>query len=143
MTSSRVVVDTNTLVSLLNSNDSLHSVVIKKLHSLESSGTQFFLNTLIVSEICTVVLFRSKDVSLTAQARKILVKKGGNYGVVPFEGKLEQLTYQIFESQNKPQLSVADCSIIAQAKLGGSDAILTLDAQLQVAAKKQGLKVIG
>jgi predicted nucleic acid-binding protein len=136
---SQVIVDTNIVVSLLNTNDTLHSSVLKQLRMLESNNVQFFLNTLILSEICTVVLLRSKDVPLAQDARKLLISPGSNYSVTPFSAELEQLTYQIFESQEKPQLSIADCSIMAQADLSGITTVFTLDKQLQAALKSRGL----
>lgn len=142
MTSNRILIDTNIVVSLLNTRDSSHASVLQNLKNFEEDHTTFFLNTIILSEICTVVLLRSKSVSLAQKARELLISPNGNYVVAAFDTQLEQATYRIFTEQTKPQLSVADCSLIAQAKLHNTENIFTLDVQLQKALKKYGLRSV-
>jgi predicted nucleic acid-binding protein len=140
MTSSQVLIDTNVIVSLLNKNDATHDLVLEKIQKLEALQTTFLLNSLILSEVCTVVLLRSKSLTLAKQARQLLTSSGMNYVVTPCDAVLEKQTYQIFEAQAKPQLSVADCSLIAQAKMLSTTQVFTLDSQLQKVLRTHGLK---
>ncbi len=142
MTSNTIVVDTNIIVSLLNQRDATHKVVSKLLKKIEEEHATFFLNSLILAEICTVLLLRSKSVQLAADARKLLTTPGGNFSIVPFAEALEKQTYQVFALQTKPRLSVADCSLIAQAKLLNITHIFTLDKQLQKVLRSYELEMV-
>ncbi|NCN83164.1 MAG: type II toxin-antitoxin system VapC family toxin [Candidatus Pacebacteria bacterium] len=142
MTFNNIIIDANIVISLVNKQDSSRNKVVQKLKKLESEHVRFFLNPLIVSEICTVVLLRSKNVSLAKKAYQLLTAPGSNYIIEKLDEELEQETYRIFTEQAKPKLSATDCSLIAQAKLHGINNIFTLDQTLQKELGKYGLRLL-
>jgi predicted nucleic acid-binding protein len=142
MTFNNIIIDANIVISLINKQDVSRKEVVQKLTKLETEHVRFFLNPLIVSEICTVVLLRGKSVTLAKKAYQLLTVAGSNYIIEEFDEELEQETYRVFTEQTKPKLSATNCSLIAQAKLRGISTIFTLDQNLQKAIQKYGLQSV-
>jgi len=125
------IIDTNILVALYYKNDSTHNQVIKLLSQHKLKSTVLHFNNLILSETITVILGRSKNLQLARQAyNNLALTTSNNFKLTRFNPKLEKTTYQIFFNQPKYHLSIADCSLIAQAKLLNTKYILTLDKKL-------------
>lgn len=124
-----VLVDSNILIALYNKADAKHAVAVELVESLQSQKK--VLNHILLNEVATVLLLRTKNNAHASQiTHNLLHKKITDVIVKNVSNKLMIETSKVFQSQNNTKLSFADCSIIAQARLEGIGTIVTFDKDL-------------
>jgi predicted nucleic acid-binding protein len=125
------LVDANVFISASEKENSQRKTAMSLLHKLRSSSKKQFVNSLIAAEVATVILLNSKNVEFTDKIMQdLFLGKGALVEMKSLSIKLWQSTYQIFKNQQSHNLSFADCSLIAQARLEEINTIATLDKDL-------------
>jgi predicted nucleic acid-binding protein len=126
----RFIVDSSVHISALLDEDSQHKLAIDLLKKC-NLGTRF-VNPLIVSEVATVLLIKTKNLSFASQSlEKLFFLKSAPNKVQSLTSSLWQASYEVFINQESNKLSFADCSLIAQTKCDKQKtAVVTLDKSL-------------
>lgn len=126
----KYIVDTSVHISALLNEDSQHKSAIDLLKKCDL-GVKF-VNPLIVSEVATVLLIKTKKLKFVRKSlENLFFSKSAPIKVQPITDSLWQASYEVFINQQSNKLSLADCSLIAQAKFDEQkSAIVTLDKQL-------------
>lgn len=130
MKTKKILIDANVLIAANYPLDSLHASSIKLLESIVENIV--IVNYLIISEIATVLLLRSKNISFVSKLiEKILRGKNVSLGITVISSKIFSQILEVFSHQKSHKLSIPDCSIIAQARLEKIDTIATFDKDLR------------
>ena len=125
---SKIIVDSNLFIAAYNTHDSLHLKAVESFQNLRFK--QKLINPFIYSEICTVLLLRTKSLFLVKQFDQDIRNASSQTRIHHFSPRFLSLTQKIFFSQPHPKLSFADCSLIAQARSMNIDDIATLDQEV-------------
>lgn len=128
----KILVDSNVLIALNSRKDSTYDRAIDIFERIIL--TKKVLNDLIVNEIASVLLIRTKDLFLSSEVSSHLLEdKNADFTTRRVTKKLMIRTQEIFADQKGKSLSFTDCSLIAQAEIEGIDTILTFDKNLKKA----------
>lgn len=126
---SMFIVDSSVHVAASLDEDSQHKLAIGLVKKTDL-GVKY-ANPLIVSEVATVLLIKTKDLRHVRQMIKhLFFSKTAIIKLQPLTDSLWQASYEVFINQRSGKLSLADCSLIAQAKCDKKSAIVTLDRQI-------------
>lgn len=127
---SKAVIDANVIIAHSFPQDALHRHAISLMRKID--GTKKYLNPLLVSEIATVLLQKTKDqVSVKQLTNDLITNQLPQVKFQPLSKKLLTQTMIIFAKQKTGNLSFADASVIAQAKLENISQIITFDKNLK------------
>lgn len=127
---SNAVIDANVIIAHSFPQDALHQHAIKLMRKVD--GLKKYLNPLLVSEIATVLLQRTKDqVSVNQLTNDLITNQLPQVRFQPLSKKLLAQTMIIFAKQKTGNLSFADASVIAQARLENISQIITFDKDLK------------
>ena len=139
----KVLIDANVFIALNWPKDSCHIQAKKILKNIEKKY-QLLTNNYLVAETLTVLLLKTKDVEKTS-----ILANGFYYHSEPFKmlqapKSLQFKTLKIFSKQQKPLLSFADCTLIAQAIDQNIKTIFTFDKNIKSSPfLKRGYKFLG
>lgn len=125
----KCLVDANIFIGAYLIDDSQHDRAEKILNDLEKS--RLLSNQLLASEVSSVLLLRSKDLAFTREVTDYLFfSSSPAINITAINGQLWQKTYEVFTKQQGCDLSLPDCSLIAQARLERVKHIVTFDQDL-------------
>ena len=124
------VVDSNLIIGYFYLSDPLHKRAKTVFESL--TNWQKRLNWLVLSEIGSVMLLRSKNQELTNDVLATITNtKAKDLLLEKLSKELRQETLRIFYNQLSSKLSITDCSLVAQARIAGCGTIVTFDKDLR------------
>jgi len=128
----KIVLDANIVIAYFSQKDPCHAQALLCSKLLENQLK--VLNTLIVSEIATVLLVKTKDKYLASQVvDKFISNKYSKTRMYACDSSLLRSTSAIFKAFNDTKLSFQDCSIIALARKLKAHTIATFDKDLRKA----------
>lgn len=121
------LLDTSVIVAAYIAQDTGHKRAIKLL---SNCGDNVLINQFILAEVSTVLLYKTKQLTLVREVTQLYQP------LVWHHPKLFSISMEIFLQQRSGQLSVADCSLLAQQQLTTQSSIITLDQRLHHRAKQ-------
>lgn len=127
----KILVDANVFVALYHPLDPHHLRALKILNEFKDLRIFYITNNYIISEAATVILLRSKNVTLASSfVEESLERKMGWFKIFQVNKTFQIEAYSIFKKQEKHRgefLSFADCTLLAQAKRQKIKSIFTFD----------------
>lgn len=124
------LIDSNVLIAAYQKSNSQHEKASRLLWSLRELQPK--TNPLVAQEVCTVLLLRTNNLQFVNQVtRDLFFDSQPLVKLSVLSTQLWQSAYQVFSTQPGSELSFADCSLIAQARLEGVIKIATLDGDLK------------
>ncbi|HAV15577.1 MAG TPA: hypothetical protein DCX25_04585 [Candidatus Pacebacteria bacterium] len=125
-----IILDSNVLIAYFNEHDSLHERAVLLVKKIEAQ--QKVLSDLILAEVGTVLLTKTKQIQLIGRLlRHFVDKQTKNTALVFCTHPLFSQTLDIFSKQTSSWLSMEDCSIIAYARHFKTTRIATFDKGLK------------
>lgn len=129
MKRAEVLVDSSVVIAAYLRQDAQHQRALGSFKRCANS--QLVMNPLLASEVATVLLLRTKNRSFAAQITNTLFfSTEPLIKLARLNSTLWQQIFQRFNTQSSSRLSLADCSLAAQAKLYGIKKILTFDRNI-------------
>lgn len=130
------VIDANVIIAYSFPQDNLHQKALKLVKEVNDLKKE--LNPLLVSEIATVLLQKTKNQTLVNKlTHDLLTDRLPGVYLNQLSGKILAQTLKIFQHQKSGQLSFADASIVAQAQLEKIPIIITFDKDIRQEFKNQ------
>lgn len=126
----KILVDTNVFVSLYWEKDPNHSIAFKTFIK-QSPHTLFYTNNYLVSEVLTVLLFKTKAREKVRQLGEHFYYSESNVRMFQVSLSWQKRALKIFSQQDKPILSFPDCVFIAQAIVQKIKTIFTFDKNIR------------
>ncbi len=143
--SDKILLDADFLVALAYPADKHNEKAKNILFSACAEKPLFFTNQYLISETLTVVLIRSKMISLVKEFKNELLEKYQKIIRIKYIGKeWEKDIYDLFINQSIFKgdfLSFSDCSLIVQARKQNIKTIFTFDRAFKQFAKE--FKIVG
>ncbi len=130
------LLDANVLIAAYIKDNNQHFLAKSLLAQCQDYKLQ--TNRLVVEEVATVLLLLTKDLSFATNITDFLFfDEAAKVEVTVLSQKLWQESYGIFSKQWSNNLSLTDCSLIAQARLQEIKTIVTLDKDLKQEFKEE------
>jgi predicted nucleic acid-binding protein len=123
--SNEIFVDSNFLIALLNSEDSLREKASSKSRELAEQNTSYVISNLVFLEVVTVTSMRSGRTNAIEGGNKILANS--RVRLVHIDETLHNETWDIFQNTEEKNISFVDCSIIATMRAENIQKLLTFD----------------
>ena len=130
----KILVDTNAFVSFYWENDPNHKIADKIFTKYSSHNSIFYTNNYLVSEILTVLLFKTKAVKKVVKLGENFYFAKSNVKVVQVPISWQKKALKIFSQQSKPNLSFPDCALIVQSISQKIKTIFTFDKNIRKAS---------
>ena len=121
---SKLLVDSDVFVSLIDKNDSNHKKTILLNNKLIKQGYKFFALNVVIYETATVLSHKISHQSAVDFLINILSAK---MEIIRLDEKTEKTALTIFLEQKRKNTSFIDCANIAWLKNTGSDQIFSYD----------------
>ena len=119
-----VLVDSDAFVGRLYKKDSHHERSLSLFAKLEAANNTLTTTSMVVAETVTVLGLRSGP----ALARRfLLILRRSGLAIIHIDEKLQQEAIRLFEAQNKPGISVANCANVAVMRRFHIPQILSFD----------------
>ncbi len=120
-----IIVDTDALLALINSADSLHVKAKALLVELHSQGAQLILLPTTLSEFSLIAASR---VGLNQTKAVVEIwTKGANHQILEVDKELINSAVKLFQKQTSKEESFFDCFVMAAATRYEYDAIFSFD----------------
>jgi len=138
-----VIVDANAYIALNWKKDPNHSKATVIFNQLKKDYLLFTTNNYLVSEVATVLLLRLKNPSKVSAIINVFYNPPKNLKMTQINKTFQLQSLNIFSSQEKPRLSLPDCTLISQALEQKITTIFTFDQNLKKSPLlKKGFKFI-
>ncbi len=125
-----VLLDTNIVISLLNTKDSMHGPALSAVREWEHQGAEFPLSVIVWSEVLSGALrHRGKSAVQNLEG----LKKGFFSATIPVNLEIANHAAKL-RAANHPGLKTPDALILASGVDMSADAVLTADKRLESAA---------
>lgn len=141
----KILVDANIFIALYYSLDPHHQKVLSLIKRLQPFKIFYVTNNYIINEAITLILIRSKSLSLASNfAGKVYKQTAKWFAMYQADEFHQKETCLLFESQKKYRgefLSFTDCTLIAQAKRQKIKTIFTFDETFRQ-FESEGIKIL-
>ena len=127
----KILVDTNVFVSFYWENDPNHKTADKIFTKYSSQNSIFYINNYLISEILTVLLFKTKAVEKVVKLGENFYFAKSNVKVVQAPISWQKKALKIFSQQVKSSLSFPDCILIYQTIAQKIKTIFTFDKNIR------------
>lgn len=120
-----IIVDTDALLALINSRDSLHAEAKALLTAMFAQEAQLFLLPTTLAEFSLIAASR---VGLNQTKAMVEVwTKGANHQMIEIDKDLIDTAVKLFQKQTSKEESLFDCFVMAAASKYKYDAIFSFD----------------
>lgn len=137
---SKVFLDSNYLIGLYSSKDSLHERCIQITKKISNADLQLIASNYTISETITILSQRAGK-KIAIQVGKYLLEEN-EINIIQQTADHDQKTWQVFKTIRNKNLSFVDASIIATMEQEGIRNLITFDKHTQSIARKKRLKVL-
>lgn len=125
----RVAIDSNFVISLLDTEDSNHMAAVGLAEKFRAESSEIIVLNLILYEVLTVLSMKGhKD---KAMAFYDLTRADSHTRVVYTDDNIEQRAAARFQNARSKNTSFADCALVTVAEEVGADAIASFDAHIK------------
>ena len=138
MNSTSILLDTNVLVSLYNTKDSLHPKAVALFQSLAKLKVQLVVSNYILLETYTILSQRSGK--RQALEFGIFVRTKKPFLTRYISEDLDEKTWDVFKKVKNKDISFVDCSIIALAMQEDFE-LATFDRKILTLQSQFGFKI--
>jgi predicted nucleic acid-binding protein len=120
-----ILLDSSLIVAYSNEADENHTKALRVMEDIDRGryGSPI-ITDFVFDEVMTVMLFKTKDLSRTAELGETLLSANLLFKV---DGELFNLAWKTFKEQRGPNLSFTDCTSIAVCRENGIPNIATFD----------------
>ena len=122
-----VFVDSNFFIALFNPSDSLYQEALKISQKIKKDNPLLYISNLIFLEIVTILAQRVSRKAATSLGNHLVKDK--QLEIVHIDKQLNELTWEIFKSIRRKNVSFVDCSVLAVMKTEGIRHLLTFDKE--------------
>lgn len=126
-----IVVDSSFWVALYYTDDPHHTNAVALHNQLLQTSNDLLTNSVLIWETLTVLLYRTKNLTLVQKAHEDLKKnEPDNLEIMNFSSQNQDDIMNIFLYQQKYKsgfLSFADCTVIFQSRQENASTVLTFD----------------
>ena len=139
--SPKIFLDSNFLVGLYATSDSLHQKCLSLSTRLASQpGTKLYISNYVLTEVLTVLSQRAGKKTAITAGEKIIESK--YFTIVQHNTESDILAWRLFKQVENKNTSFIDVAIIRRMKLEGISNLTTFDIQLAKLAKAHKIKVL-
>lgn len=120
-----IFVDSNYLIALYNTTDSLHTRAKELARKIASTDSQLYLSNYIILEVLTVLsqrIGRQEAIDIGQ-----MLRQAPQIELIYIDEDLNELSWQIFKASSGKNTSFVDCSILACLRYTGIKHLLSFD----------------
>jgi len=123
--SKAVFLDSNFLIALYNSDDTLHQRASELSSRVMDGSQRLVMSNYIWLEVVTVLSQRSGRATANAVGNNIL--SAGQISIIHIGDAMHNDSWEIFQNIDKKNVSFVDCSTLALLRHRGIESLLTFD----------------
>ena len=122
-----IFADTNFFVALYNLKDSQHKKAVLKRKQIQQAKPKIFISNFVFLEVVTILSQRAGKI-LSLKVGKSIIQDQ-RIEIIQIDKELNDLTWKIFQTIKRKNLSFVDASIIACMQVEGINKLLTFDEE--------------
>lgn len=123
----QVFADSNFFIALFNPSDTLHAKAIAISQKLAKEKPKFYISNFVFLEIVTVLTQKvSRKAAITLGEHLI---KDQQLKIIHINQRLNKLTWEIFKTLKRKNISFVDCSLLTVMRAEGIKKLLTFDKE--------------
>lgn len=120
----KIIVDTDALLGLFNTNDSLHRLSVLTAKKIATKKANIFI---LPTTLCEFALLASSRIGFKETQKAVELLAGSDYLTVELTEKETKEAVSLYHKQTSKEESLFDCFVMVAAKRIGADGIFSFD----------------